>query len=95
MIEDLEKYLKVSTKGKKLEEKIEIIEEKLLSKLYNDSDYFKFIALYGIFSCIKIYSIWPCTLLNNEVNEYFDYFLNYLNNKKDEEYFESIREDFP
>ena len=106
MIEDLEKYLKINTPGKKFDEKLDNIQEKILLKLYKETDFFKFISLYGLFCSLKLYSIWPYTTLSEEINEYFKYFINYLKNEKIqtkgtnddydcEEYFENIRDYFP
>ena len=99
MLQDLEKYFHVNMDGKKLDEKLVFYQEKILSQLYMEKDFFKFIALYGIFCLVKLSSVCPFIELDEDMKEFFNYFIKFLKKEKpytqNEDYLESIREKFP
>ena len=82
MFEDLSELLKIDINNKSYKEKLNIIEEILLKKLFQEEDFLKFVSFYGILCIIKLKSILNETCFDDKMQEFYNFFLKFLKKKK-------------
>lgn len=83
MYSELEEYFNIDTEDMTKNQIIETIEDSISKKIQEETDFFKFLSLYGILSLIKTEKICPSLYYNEIYEKIYLYFFGYLNNDKE------------
>ena len=76
MYSELEEYFNIDTEDMTKNQIIETIEDSISKKIQEETDFFKFLSLYGILSLIKLRRFVPLCITMKYMRKYIYIFLD-------------------